>query len=203
MGRFRHVGAQTRRHVGALARTRRHVGARTRRHVGARTRRHVGRAVVTALGVGAVLTVGSGSSGAAGGGEVQLQFAAISVQSIRLNVGPKEASTGDRLVFSHTLTKGGKTAGLSGVECVLTSVTTSAPKGKQKPVTSARSHCIATVVLTDGQIAAQGLTDLTDPAGAFDLAVTGGTGRYAGAAGDLRKTGGKDKGSYLIDITTG
>lgn len=161
-------------------------------------------AAVSALVLGAILTSGAGNSRAADGADdpaaPPLQFAAISVQSIRLNVGPEAASTGDRLVFSHTLTSGGKTAGLSGLECVLTSVTTSKPKGKQKAVTSARSHCVGTIVLTDGQLAAQGLTDLLEPGGNFELAITGGTGRYTGAAGTVRKTGGKDKGTYTLDL---
>ena len=158
---------------------------------------------VTALALGGMVTSGADDTRAADAPAAPLEFGAVSVQSIRLNVGPEAASTGDRLIFSHTLTSGGQTTGLSGVECALTSVTTSKPTGKQKPVTSARSHCIATVVLTDGQIAAQGLTDLVDPDGNFELAVTGGTGKYAGAVGAMRKAGGKDTGTYILDITTG
>jgi hypothetical protein len=160
-------------------------------------------ALATAVVLAGVLTAGTGNSRAADGSSVPMQFAAVTVQSIRLNVGPPAPSTGDRLVFSHTLTKDKKTAGLAGVECVMTSVTTSKPAGKQKPVTSVRSNCVATIVLTDGQIAAQGLTDLVDNTGSFELAVTGGTGAYAGAAGVMRKAGGKDKGTYIIDITRG
>lgn len=161
-------------------------------------------ALATTVVLAGVLTAGTGSSSAAdGGGSIQMQFAAVSIQSIRLNVGPKEPSIGDRLVFSHTLTKDKKTAGLAGVECIMTSVTSSKPKGKEKPVTSVRSNCVATIVLTDGQIAAQGLTDLVDNSGSFELAVTGGTGAYAGAAGVMRKAGGKDKGTYIVDVTRG
>lgn len=160
-------------------------------------------ALATTVGLAGVLTAGTGSSRAADGSSVPMQFAAVTLQSVRLNVGPKEPSTGDRLVFSHTLTKDKKTAGLAGVECVMTSVTTSQPKGKDKPITSVRSNCVATIVLTNGQIAAQGLTDLVDSAGSFELAVTGGTGAYAGASGVMRKAGGKDKGTYIVDITRG
>lgn len=165
-------------------------------------------AAVTTVVLGAILASGTGDSRAASrtadAAPLTMQFGAVTVQSIRLNVGVPAASIGDRLVFSHTLTdiKDSKTVGLSGLECALTSVTTSKPKGDKKPVTSARSHCVATIVLTDGQIAAQGLTDLTDPAGNFELAVTGGTGKYSGAAGTLRKAGGKDKGIYTVDVTT-
>ena len=159
-------------------------------------------AAVTAVVLAGMLAAGAGDSRAADGDAKPMEFGAVTVQSIRLNVGPEVASIGDRLVFSHTLTSAGKTVGLSGVECALTSVTTSKPKGDQKPKTSARSHCVATIVLTDGQIAAQGLTDLVDPGGNFELAVTGGTGRYSGAAGTVRKAGGKDKGTYTVDVTT-
>lgn len=163
-------------------------------------------AAVTAVALGAILASGTGDSRAANsaddGAPETMEFGAITVQSIRLNVGPAAASIGDRLVFSHTLTSGGETVGLSGVECALTSVTTAKAKAGKKAAISARSHCVSTIVLTDGQIAAQGLTDLVDPAGNFELAVTGGTGRYTGAAGTLRKAGGKDKGTYTLDITT-
>ncbi|HUR75370.1 MAG TPA: hypothetical protein VMZ00_13910 [Sporichthya sp.] len=162
---------------------------------------------VTALTVGALLAPGAGDSRAASrtadGAAGTLQFGAVTVQSIRLNVGPPAASPGDRLIFSHTLTRNGKTAGLSGVECAMTSVTTSAPKAGKKPTISVRSQCVATIVLTDGQIAAQGLTDLADPTGNFELAVTGGTGKYSGAAGTMRKAGGKDNPTYTIDVGTG
>ena len=161
-------------------------------------------AAVTTVVLGAILASGAGDSRAADAAPITMQFGAVTVQSIRLNVGAPALSIGDRLVFSHTLTdlRDGKTTGLSGIECALTSVTTSKPKGDQKARTSARSHCVATIVLTDGQIAAQGLTDLVDPAGAFELAVTGGTGKYSGAAGTVRKAGGKDKGTYTVDVTT-
>lgn len=156
---------------------------------------------VAAVTLGAIVTSGAASSRAADApANETLQFTAVSVQSIRLNVGAPAATTGDRLVFSHTLTKAGKTEGLSGVECILTSVTSSKAKDKQKAATSTRSHCVATIVLTDGQIAAQGLTALTEPGGNFELAVTGGTGRFTGAAGTLRKGGGKDKGTYTLTL---
>lgn len=161
---------------------------------------------VTAVALGGILASGAGNSRAAdgtGGAPHPRELGAISVQSIRLNVGPQVASIGDRLIFSHTLTSAGKTTGLSGVECALTSVTTSKPTDKQKPLTTARSHCIATILLTDGQIAAQGLTGLLEPDGEFELAVTGGTGRYTGTAGTVRKVGAKDEGTYLLDLTTG
>ena len=170
-------------------------------HMGKIRRLRTGALAVT-VGLAGV-AVGTGSSQAADGTSVQQQFTAVSLQSIRLNVGGAGPSTGDRIVFSHTLTKDKKTAGLAGVECIMTSVTTSKPTGKEKPVTSVRSNCVATIVLTDGQIAAQGLTDLVDTTGSFELAVTGGTGAYAGAAGVMRKAGGKDKGVYIIDITRG
>lgn len=160
-------------------------------------------AAVTAVALGGILASGATGSRAAdapGAGTEKLDFGAIAVQSIRLNVGPQVASIGDRLIFSHTLTSDGTTSGLAGVECAMTSVTSSKPKDKQKASTTARSHCIATIVLTDGQIAAQGLTDLIDPTGAFELAVTGGTGRYTGTVGTLRKAGTKDKGTYVVDL---
>lgn len=152
-----------------------------------------------------LLAVGMGGSQAADAPtSSQLALGAISLQSLRLNVGPADPSPADRLVFSHTLTRDGKTVGLSGVECILTSViTTKTGKGKKaKTVRTATSNCTATVALTDGQIAAQGLSQLAEPGGPFTLAITGGTGKYAGATGTMTKSGPNAKGKLTLDLTT-
>lgn len=161
--------------------------------------------LVTTVTLGGLLAVGvSGSQAADGPSTTQLALGAIAIQSLRLNVGPADPSPADRLVFSHTLTKDGKTFGLSGVECILTSVTTTRTgKGKKARTTrKATSNCTATVSLTDGQIAAQGLSQLAEPGGAFVLAVTGGTEKYAGATGTMTKSGPAAKGRLTLDLTT-
>lgn len=161
--------------------------------------------LVATLTLGGLLAAGVGGSQAAGGPRTtQLVLGAVSIQSLRLNVGPVGPSIADRLVFSHTLTKDGKTLGLSGVECILTSVTTArSGKGKKARTTrTATSNCTATVSLVEGQVAAQGLSQLAEPDGAFVLTVTGGTGPYAGATGTMTKSGPKGKGTLTLDLTT-
>ncbi len=163
-------------------------------------------ALITALALGGVLAVGVRGSRAADAPAATAQvLTAISIQSIRLNVGTEDPSPGDRIVFSHTLTREGKTVGLSGVECILTSATTiKRGKGKKaRSTTTATSNCTASVALTDGQVTAQGLSQLAEPGGPFVLAITGGTGEYAGATGTMTQSGPAAKGKLTLDLTTG
>lgn len=167
-----------------------------------RTRRAGAVATATAVaGAALVATSADGSRAADAPAAGPASFVAVAVQSIRLNVGPPEPSPGDRVVFSHTLTSADKTVGLSGAECILTSVTTAKAKGKKPARASARSQCMVTVALQDGQIAAQGLTDLIEPGGPFEVVITGGTGAYTGATGTVTKTGGAKKGRLTLSLT--
>lgn len=163
-------------------------------------------AAVTLVVAGLVLLEPGRSGAADAPARTRLELVTADAQSIRLNVGAKATSAGDRLVFSHLLTREGEPAGLSGVECVVTSAmpgpkpkTTKAKKQKRARI--ATSHCLATLDLPDGQIAAQGLSTLAEPGGAFNLAVTGGTGAHAGAVGTLRsRPGSGGKGRLVLVI---
>jgi hypothetical protein len=99
-----------------------------------------------------------------------------------LDLGPQGDSVGDQFVFSDNLFRNGKEVGISGVHC-----TTVRPE----PDVSATQQCIATFHLPKGQITAQGpITFLAEPDGEpFQLATTGGTGRYRTAYGVLSVRG--------------
>ncbi|MFS0699895.1 hypothetical protein AB6N24_07965 [Cellulomonas sp. 179-A 4D5 NHS] len=83
-------------------------------------------------------------------------------------------SRGDQIVFEDTLLRGGREVGAGGGTCTVTAVVPADP-----PLALA---CQVSYQLPDGQITAQGRAS---NAPVKTLAVTGGTGRYIGASGEL------------------
>jgi hypothetical protein len=79
---------------------------------------------------------------------------------------------GDQIVFTNKLLRGDTEVGHEGAVCTVTSVE------RQE------MQCIATFSLRGGQITAQALVHLGDPA-PYLVAVTGGSGRYEGAEGQI------------------
>jgi hypothetical protein len=131
-------------------------------------------AAVTVLGA---LFGAMALSGASAGGEQELHLFAKTTEQTFLDLGEEGPSLGDQLVFHHVLRSGGERVGHSGGSCTITS-TTRGPQGE--------SNCQVTLRLSDGQIATQGL--VAPPTGfpvAFEIAITGGTGRYHEATGEL------------------
>jgi hypothetical protein len=90
-----------------------------------------------------------------------------------VDVGDQGASLGDEIVFSNKLLKGGKEVGHEGAVCTTVSLE------RQE------AQCIATFSFQGGQITAQALVRLGDPA-PYAVAITGGTGKYEGAEGEIR-----------------
>jgi len=82
-------------------------------------------------------------------------------------------STDDQFVFSNDLYRDGKKVGEDGGTC---SVTRIADDG------ATTLHCLGTNSLPGGQISVQGLAAPGEP---FELAITGGTGRYRKARGQV------------------
>jgi hypothetical protein len=80
---------------------------------------------------------------------------------------------GDQIVFTTQLLKGDTEVGHQGGVCTVTSV----ERGE--------AQCIATYVFRGGQITGQALIRLGDPA-PYAVAITGGSGRYAGVEGEVR-----------------
>jgi hypothetical protein len=79
---------------------------------------------------------------------------------------------GDQIVFTNKLLRGETEVGHEGAVCTVTSVE------RQE------AQCIATFSLRGGQITAQALIHLGDLA-PYLVAVTGGSGRYEGAEGEI------------------
>ena len=109
-----------------------------------------------------------------------------------VDLGAAWFSVGDLLVFQDTLLdQKGATVGTQGGACTITAVL---PNGFQ-------THCVGTASLPDGQISFQGLTS---NAPVKPLAVTGGTGTYQAATGDLILTeNGDDTGTLRIRLNRG
>jgi hypothetical protein len=135
------------------------------------------RAAITGLIVIGVLSAGMALTGASAGEDEELQLFTKTTESSFLDVGEEGLSLGDQFIFHDVLRTGGERVGHAGGVCT----TTSTAVGPQ-----AESSCQVTLWLSDGQIATQGLVaPPTEPPVAFDVAITGGTGRYQDATGQL------------------
>ena len=122
-----------------------------------------------AMVVGTTLTVAS-----AGGNEVELRFRAKTTEQTFLDLGEKGDSLGDQFIFHDVLRQAGQRVGHDGGVCTLTSV-----EGGQ-------AQCLVTAYLSEGQITIQGLiVETGQTPERFTFAVTGGTGQYEGASGEV------------------
>jgi hypothetical protein len=131
----------------------------------------VGAAIaLTGLAVG-VVSPALGSSGDDDDGKRVIRVASVTTEEEFVDVGTEGFSLGDEFVFSSTLRKGGKDVGRAGVVCTFTSVERE------------EAQCNATATFSGGQIAVQGL--IAGEPESFVLPVTGGSGEFEGADGEL------------------
>jgi hypothetical protein len=133
-------------------------------------------AVITAA-VGA-LSVSSLTTAASAAETTKFTVHATTAQSVDLDVdGDGTYSQGDQSVFSDDLTQDGKPVGTSEGVCTATRVVS------KKDFTV---ECVVTFDLPDGQITAQAAVDAADyKKGKFTQAITGGTGAYKNAGGEM------------------
>jgi hypothetical protein len=103
--------------------------------------------------------------------ERTIRVVAITVEEEFLDLGAEGLSLGDQGVSSEKLLKGGEEVGHSGVVCTVTSV-------EREEV-----QCAATAWFDGGQITVQGLVGFGGEA--FVLPITGGSGKYKGAEGEV------------------
>jgi allene oxide cyclase-like protein len=112
-------------------------------------------------------------------GKDEFKLVATRVQESEIDLPPEgEFSQGDQVVFTEDLFQDGKQVGKNGGVCSLV---------RLGPGESATFHCVATLSLEKGQLTIQGLVTFageTDTA-PFVLAITGGTGAFARAHGEL------------------
>jgi Allene oxide cyclase barrel like domain len=140
--------------------------------------------IIRRLGVAAsaaaVVGLAAGSVGpalgSAGGADARdhhrtIRVLEISTETQFVDTGDHGPSLGDEFVFASKLMKDGKQVGHDGGVCTVTSLD------------NQEVQCQATVWLDAGQITVQGL--VPDQASTFTLPVTGGSGAYKGAEGEL------------------
>jgi hypothetical protein len=112
------------------------------------------------------------------------------LQEAQVDAPPSGVSVGDRFVFSETVFRRDKEIGVTGADCVVVLFT---PGSEPEEPEAFTIHCVATASLPKGQITVQGLVDLTEP-GPLTIAITGGTGAYRTAHGEVEEVMGESPG---------
>ena len=127
---------------------------------------------VTALALmGSELTVAGAGAGA---GTDTISVVENAVDSTVIDQGPSGPGIGDVFVVGGRLFEdGGTRVGVDGSSCTVTS-------------DGGKALCGLTLRLSDGQITAQGLIRSAHVPYVATMAVTGGTGAFAGAGGSIR-----------------
>jgi hypothetical protein len=107
---------------------------------------------------------------------IRVRAVAVSEAFLDLDGSGGNPTIGDQFVFSSDFFRGGKKIGFDGGFCTLVRL-------------PALLECVGTNSLPGGQLTAQGLLDYGPDfasEGPFKLAITGGTGRYKTAHGQVR-----------------
>ncbi|MGH2538898.1 MAG: allene oxide cyclase barrel-like domain-containing protein [Actinomycetota bacterium] len=141
-----------------------------------------GAAVVCVLGIAGASLASAGSRDASddGTGET-IRLRAREVDSVFMDLGDGGFSLGDQYAFTNDLLRGGSKVGEDGGLCVVTRLTAAG---------ASTFKCVGSNDLPGGQITVQGLVTYgpteevkEDP---YLFAITGGTGRYRTARGEVR-----------------
>ena len=133
---------------------------------------------VMALMVGAVSPALGSSQGAASTASDKQQtirvLAVFTEFDANIDVGAPGFSLGDEVVFSGNLLRNGQQVGRVGVVCTFVSTANA---------DSVEAQCPTTSILPGGQITTQGT--IVNRSLNFTLPITGGSGRYEGAGGQV------------------
>jgi hypothetical protein len=125
---------------------------------------------VVALAVGLVLPA-AGSTGNAAQDQT-IRVTVVTTEQKLLDLGGPGFALGNEIVLSQNLLQGANQVGHDGSVCTEVSV------ARQE------AQCIATYSFPGGQITAQALVNFGSTA-PYDGSITGGTGKYEGAKGEL------------------
>jgi hypothetical protein len=151
---------------------------------------------VMALVVGAVNpALGSSSQGAAstasGHADETIRVLAVFTEfDASIDVGAPGFSLGDEVVFSGNLLRNGEQVGRVGVVCTFVSTANADRVEAQCPTTS---------ILPGGQITTQGT--IVNRSLNFTLPITGGSGRYQGAGGQVVSRDGSTPTQPQVELT--
>ena len=143
-----------------------------------------GRGARTGLAIAALLALGLVGAGAlpshaafsAAGGKT-LRLAAVTIQSTTLDLGPPGLSQGDESILTRELFLDGQKVGTAHLVSTVTLVAGA----------DSQSQTVATFSLPEGQLTAQGLVTASQTANRL-AAITGGTGAYQQAGGQVTVT---------------
>lgn len=150
------------------------------------THRTVLATAVVLTGAGTALAVAP----AAADETLRLVTVAVPDRNTDLDLGEPGPSTGDTQVFLDDVQRDGETVGTAAGSCTVVALSEA----------RLAAACAGTLTLPEGRITTQGAFDedpTVGPAG-FTWAVTGGTGRYAGAGGEVVGTFRPD--SDVVDL---
>jgi hypothetical protein len=128
--------------------------------------------LLVAAGVSATGAASDTSSSDDKGGQV-IQLTTKQVHQGFVDNGDPGFSVDDQFVFSNDLYQEGEKVGEDGGTCTVTRIATGG---------AVTLHCLGTNSLPGGQISVQGLAAPGEP---FELAITGGTGHYRKARGQV------------------
>jgi hypothetical protein len=129
---------------------------------------------LVALAVG-VVSPALGSSSDDDDSRRTIRLVAINTEGNFLDFGAKGDTLGDYFVFTHKLLRRGERVGHVGGQCTIVSVATA----------ETEPQCVVTASLPGGQITTQTLIGPHGATGDIVQAITGGTGNYTGADGEL------------------
>ena len=139
--------------------------------------------LVTAAAIAAAATAAFAAQGGTTA-TTTMKIVAIQHDFGQVDTGKRGPSAGDVVVFSEALHMNGKAAGADHITCTLIGMW---PKETD--------FCRGLFVLPGGTLVAEG----ANAHGPFTVAVTGGTGSYAGARGTMRAT--PTKSGEILDVT--
>ena len=125
---------------------------------------------VVALAVG--VAIPAAASSRAAHEHPTIRVVAIITELSLVDVGDKGPSLGDEIVFSSKLLQDGNQVGHQGAVCTTVSLE------RQE------AQCIATYSFSGGQITGRALVILGSKA-PYDVSITGGSGKYEGAEGEV------------------
>jgi hypothetical protein len=121
-----------------------------------------------------------------------IRLISMTVEEVNLDLGEAGDSLGDQFVFTDDLFRGGEKVGILGVVC--TAVRAEAD--------AFSIQCVGTAELPKGQITVHGLITFSEATEGepFEIAITGGTGKYRTAHGVVTVTEGEteDQLKFLI-----
>jgi hypothetical protein len=145
-------------------------------------------ALVLIAGVSVFSSANAGSGGSSKDGDT-VRLLTKTVDEADIDVGAAGESLGDYFVFTEDLFMKGKRVGSDHVSCMATRIDKS----------EFTVQCVATLVLDGkGQITVQGAVTFSEESGStFTLAITGGTGRFRDASGQVKVRDISDEKSVL------